>query len=187
MQLLKSRRLMLIFISFALIFVFGVMTSVAQEKQIREFLQKSVQPSGAQEKIKLKDQRFWVTTKMEILKTGDTEGHIVQMSEAKGVDVGTSTVAISVGFWDLVKGNGTHDSYVTNTDTDGDVWYCKTQGKVTTTLSPAGKPVTTIYGTFSLIRGTGKWEGFHGGGSWNLKMMGPGISVMDWEGEFTKK
>jgi hypothetical protein len=160
---------MLILITLALVFAFGVMTSVAQEK------------------IKLKDKRYWVTTKMEVFKIDDTEGHILQISESKGIDAGTSTVGISVGFYDLIKGNGTGESYVSNTDTDGHVWYIKTQGKVTTTLSPAGKPITTIEGTFSLIKGTGKWEGFQGGGSWKLKKIGEGMSVMDWEGEFTKK
>jgi hypothetical protein len=42
-------------------------------------------------------------------------------------------------------------------------------------------------GTWSHIKGTGKWEGFQGGGTWKLRMIGEGISVMDWEGELTKK
>ena len=48
MKLIKCRRSILILISLALIFALGVMTSIAQEKQIRDFLKSNVMPSGAQ-------------------------------------------------------------------------------------------------------------------------------------------
>jgi hypothetical protein len=170
MKLLKYRRLMLMLISFALIFAFGVMTSVAQET------------------VKLKDKRYLFITKMEVMKIDDTEGHIMQITETKGVDVGSGNVSFSRSFWDVAKGNGTVQGYTTVMDPDVvNVRFLKTQGKVTTTLSPAGKPITTMEGTFSHIKGTGKWEGFQGDGTWKLKMIGEGISVMDWECEVTKK
>jgi len=168
MKLLKYKRLMVILISLGLIFAFGVMTSVAQEK------------------VKLKDKRYWFTIKTEVMKIDDTEGHIILISETKGVDVGTGGISISRSFSDLVKGNGTHQSYSTTMSPDG-VTFNKAEGKVTTALSPAGKPITTMEGTWSTIKGTGKWEGFQGGGTWKLKVIGEGISVMDWEGELTKK
>jgi hypothetical protein len=168
MQVLRHKRLMLILISLALIFAFGVMTSVAQEK------------------VKLKDKRYWFTTKMEVMKVDDTEGHIIQISENKGVDVGTGGISISRSFSDLVKGNGTHQGYSNLMLPDG-VTFNKHEGKVTTILSPAGKPIITMEGTWSTIKGTGKWEGFQGGGPWKLKVIGEGIAVMDWEGELTKK
>ncbi len=131
--------------------------------------------------------QHWTTIKTEVMKIDDTEGHIIMITESKGVDVNLGTVAVSRSIWDLVKGNGTVQGYTTNTDTDGHINYSKQQGKVTTTLSPAGKPIMTVEGTFSLIKGTGKWEGFQGGGPWKLKTIGEGISVMDWQGEFIKK
>lgn len=170
MKLLKSRRLIIMLISFALIFAFGVMTSVAQEK------------------VKLEDKRYYFATRTEVMKIDDTEGHIIQIGESKGVDVGSGDVSFSRASFDLVKGNGTLQGYTTVMEPDGiNVRVVKTQGKVTTTLSPAGKPIITMEGTFSAIKGTGKWEGFQGGGTWKLKVIGEGISVMDWEGEFTKK
>ena len=95
MRLLKYRRLILILISLALIFAFGVMTSVAQEK------------------IKLKDRRYWFSTKPEVMKIDATEGHIIQTMEQKGVDVGTGDVSFNKSFSDLVKGNGTTQAYTT--------------------------------------------------------------------------
>jgi hypothetical protein len=168
MKLLKSRRLMLILISFALIFAFGVMTSVAQEK------------------VKIKDKRYWVNIKSEVMKVDDTEGHVIMTGESKGIDVGSGAITISKGGFDLVKGNGTHWSYSKTMGPDGDT-FTKAEGKVTTALSPAGKPIMTMEGTWSMIRGTGKWEGFQGSGTFKVKVIGEGVSVMDWEGELTKK
>jgi hypothetical protein len=170
MKLLKSRRLTLILISFVLIFAFGIMTSVAQEK------------------VKIKAKRYYFATKTEVMKIDDTEGHIIEIGESKGVDVGSGDVSFSRSSFDLVKGNGTMQGYTTTMEPDGvNVRFTKAQGKVTTTLSPAGKPIMTMEGTVSLIKGTGKWEGFQGGGTWKLKVIGEGISVMDWESEYTKK
>jgi hypothetical protein len=40
----------------------------------------------------------------------------------------------------------------------------------------------------SMIKGTGKWEGFQGGGTYKKYQVIPeGIVVMEWEGEFIKK
>ncbi len=168
MNQLKYKRLTVILISLGLIFVFGVMTSVAQEK------------------VKIKDKRYWFNIKTEVMKVDDTEGHIISISETKGIDVGTGGISISKSFSDLVKGNGTHWGYSTTKGPDGTT-FNKSEGKVTTILSPEGKPIITFEGTWSTIKGTGKWEGFTGGGTYKLKVIGEGISVMDWEGELTKK
>lgn len=155
MKLLKSRRLMLILISFALIFAFGVMTSVAQEK------------------VKLKDKRYSFTIKTEVIKIDDIEGHIIQIVELKGVDVGTGDVSFNRMFLDLVKGNGTLQGYTTTRGPDGsNARFFKIQGTGTTTLSPEGKPIMTSEGTGTLIKGTGKYEGFQGGGTFKSKGIG---------------
>jgi hypothetical protein len=168
MKLLKYKRIMVILISLSLIFALGVMTSIAQEK------------------VKIKDKRYWFATKLEVIKIDDTEGHIIQIIEAKGVDVGSGAIAYNRLFGDLVKGNGTLLAYTTVMYPDG-TRFLKAEGKATTTLSPEGKPIMTAEGTFSLIRGTGKFEGFQGGGTWKSRIIAEGITVMDWEGELTKK
>jgi len=170
MELNEYKRRMIMLISLALIFAFGVTASIAEEK------------------VKRSDKRYGVTTKVETIKVDDTEGHIIQIAESTGFDVSTGAVAVSRNFYDLIKGNGTMQGYTTMRDPDGGNVKCtKTLGKVTTTLSPSGKPITTMEGTYSLVKGTGTWEGFQGGGTWKGKILGGGVYIMDWEGEFTKK
>lgn len=168
MKLLNYKRSMLIPITLSLIFAFGVVTSVAQEK------------------VKIKDKRYYFTIKAEVMKVDDIEGHTIQIGESKGIDVGSGAITISKGIFDLVKGNGPHWSYSITRDPDGTT-FTKAEGKLTTTLSPEGKPIMTAEGTWSMTKGTGKWEGFQGGGTWKLKVIGEGVSILDWEGELTKK
>jgi len=166
MQILKSKKLMLLLISLSAIFALGVTTSLAQEK------------------IKISGKRYGVTTKREVIKVDDTKGHILILSESKGIDVVTGAQFVSRGFGDYVKGNGPHWVYAKTVMPNGDVMFSKSEGKLTTTLSPEGKPATTMEGKFSFIRGTGKFENIQGGGTWKGKIIGPGIFTYDWEGEY---
>jgi hypothetical protein len=143
--------------------------------------------SIAQEKIKMKDKTYWVDTKAETMKIDDIDGHLILISEVKGINVGSGAISVSRSTMDVVNWNGTSVGYSTTTDSDGDSTYAKAQGKVITTLSPQGKPVMIMEGSWSMIKGTGKYAGFQGGGPYKLKVIGPGISVMDWEGELVKK
>ena len=169
MKLLNYRRLMVILISLGLIFAFGVMTSAAQET------------------VKLKSKNYTFTIKQEVMKVDDTEGHVIVIAELKGIDVASSMVSHIKAFLELVKGTGTVQAYVTEYYPDGSKMFIKNQGKNTTTLSPEGKPIMTGEGTGSLIKGTGKWEGFQGGETWKYKGIAEGIGVIDVEGEYTKK
>jgi hypothetical protein len=169
MQPLKYKRLMLILCSPPLIFALGVMTSVAQEKVI------------------LKDKVYIFGTKMQVMNVADTEVHIIAISESKGVHVGSGALANVWGFLDLVKGNGTLVDHALDSYPDGSKIFLDGQGKITTTLSPEVKPITTGEGTMSMVKGTGKWEGFQGSGIWKSKAIAEGIGVMEWEGEFIKK
>ena len=54
----------------ALVYIVGAVTSIAAEK------------------IKLSGTRYWFITKSEEIKLDDVEGHILQIRDAKGVDVG---------------------------------------------------------------------------------------------------
>ncbi|MEW5817444.1 MAG: hypothetical protein AB1798_18865, partial [Spirochaetota bacterium] len=93
--------LIIIFIIAALIISFG-MNSIAQDK------------------IKIKDKRYWVTTKREIVKLDDAEGHILMLTESKGADVNSGITAIGRSFYDLTKGIGTLIGYTTNHYPNGD-------------------------------------------------------------------
>jgi hypothetical protein len=166
MQMLKSKKLTLLLISLASIFIFGLTGSLAQEK------------------TKIEGKIFLVNIKYEVIKLDDVEGHVLVEHGWKGVDVVSGSQVFMSGHSDYVKGNGPHRSYSKMVDPDGDVSFNKAEGRTTTTLSPEGKPVTTIKGTFSFIRGTGKYENIHGGGKYKGKVIGPGMLTYEWEGEY---
>ena len=169
MRIIKSKRLMLLVISLASIFALGVTTSLAQEK------------------TKIAGKRYGVHTKREVIKLDDTKGHVLVLSESKGIDVATGAQFVSGTFGDYVKGNGPHWGHGKAIYPDGSVVFSTMKMKVTTTLSPEGKPITTFEGTFSLTKGTGKYENIQGGGTVKGKIIGPGIYTYDYEGEYSIK
>lgn len=143
--------------------------------------------SNAAEKIKMSDTRYWVGTKMEVIKVGDTEGHVIQVTESKGVDVRSKNLAIATNTWDLVKGTGTMYGYTTIMEPDGKpTRFLKQEGKAIGSLSPEGKHMISGEGTWTMVKGVGEWQGATGGGTWKMKTVTPGIFVMDWEGELVK-
>lgn len=165
MQTLKSKKLMLLLISLVAIFLLTVTMSLAQEK------------------IKINGKRFG-TSKAEPIKVDDIESHTLSTSVAKGVDVINDSIFISWSTADLVKGNGTHQGYGKGIEKDGDVYFNTFQGRISTTMSPQGKPLVTFEGTWSLIKGTGKWENVQGSGTYKGRYIGPGIFTYDWQGEY---
>jgi hypothetical protein len=169
MQPLKCGRIILILTSLALIFAFGVTTSLAQET------------------VKLKGKVYLFNIKTEVMKVNDTDGHVMLIADLKGVDVSSGMLAHIKQFMDLVKGNGTFLAHAINAFPDGSKWFLRVQGKVATILSPEGKPTITSEGISTLTKGTGKWEGFQGGSTIKGKSIAEGITALDWEGEFTKK
>jgi len=146
----------------------------------------SVTTSMAQEKVKITSKYTGVFTKTEQIKPDDTEGHTLNLYEAKGAGTGSNGgfTFVNQGMSDLVKGNGTHQGYYKATDKDGHVWFANWQGKVTTTMSPEGRPNVKFAGTWSFDKGTGKWEGIQGGGTYKGMFIGPGIFANETEGEY---
>ena len=170
MQLLKSKRLMLLLVTFASIFVFGLTTSLAQEK------------------VKVKSKAYAAITKSEKFKVDDTEGHFVILAENKGVTSDGKLVRYFTTKSDLIKGNGTHEGYGKYVDVnDGDFYFVKFEGKVITTKSPEGKFKTTFNGTYSYTTGTGKWANIEGGGTYMGGMLGKGIFYVEGDGEYVIK
>jgi hypothetical protein len=168
MQIIKSH-LLLMLTALALVLVFGVTTSTAQET------------------IKMTTKYYGVFTKMEQMNLDDTEGHTMSFYESKGAGTGSTEdfTFWSPGASDLIKGNGPHHGYFKATDKNGDVYFNKWQGKVTTTMSPQGTPMVKYEGTWSFIRGTGRWENAQGGGTYKGWFIGEGIYVNTTEGELT--
>jgi hypothetical protein len=147
----------------------------------------SVTTSTAQEKLKMKVKSVGVFTTLEQMKLDDTEGHTLTSYEAKGAGSGSDGefTFLNQGMSDLVKGNGTHNGYWKATDKDGHSQWAKWQGKVTTTLSPEGKPIVKFGGAWSFTKGTGKWENVQGGGTYKGWFIGQGIYTAITEGEYS--
>jgi hypothetical protein len=168
MQIFKSK-LLLILTTLAFILAFSVTTSTAQEK------------------VKISAKSTGVMTKIEQMEPDDTEGHTMTSSVAKGAGMGSSGghTFISHSVSDLVKGNGTHHGYYKATDKDGHHYFTKFQGKVTTTISPEGRPIVKFGGPWSFTKGTGKWENVQGGGTYKGMFIGQEIYTVITEGEYS--
>lgn len=169
MLTLKSKKLILLLISLASIFVFGLTGSLAQEK------------TKAAGKI------IVVNTKYEVSKLEDVEGHTLIQHGWRGVDTVEGTLVFVDGLSDYVKGNGTHIGYSKIVYPNGDITFNKFEGKTTTTLSPEGKPLVTVEGNMNFTRGTGKFENIQGDGTYKGKMIGPGILSYEWQAEYIIK
>ncbi len=172
MRILTSKLSKVLFINLVLIFVLGVATLPAQQK------------------IKVSGKHTLAYTPGVTINVGDTEDHIISLMEFEGTNVSTGKDkfmdgALDVGmtFADLVKGSGPHKGYG-KMSLNGDAIFWKHQGKAATTLSPEAKPVTTIEGSFTWIKGTGKYENIQGSGTYKGKYISKTIVIVEWEGEY---
>ena len=172
MQKLTFKRSMVLFISLVLIFALGVTTSIAQQK------------------TKIAGKHTFAYTKQNTINVGDIEGHIIMLNEFEGINVSTGknkfmdgAQDVGMGFYDLVMGNGPNQGYG-NFSLNGDVIFWKYQGNTATTISPEGKPVTTLEGSWTYTKGTGKYENIQGSGSYKGKLISRTIFIIEWEGEY---
>lgn len=141
----------------------------------------------AQEKKKVSDTTYWFATKTEVIKVNEAKGHIIQISESKGINVGRKELAICRNTYDLVKGNGTLRGYTTLMGLDGKVTRnLKQEGKVITFLSAEGKPIMSGEGTWVVVPDNTWVSSLGGSGTWKLKLVSDGIFIMDWEGELVE-
>jgi hypothetical protein len=163
MKLIKCKRSILILISLALIFALGVMTSIAQEKQIRDFLKGKVTTPGAQataETLSFKGLNH--VTKVEMVPIADVEGHAITLTLREGVVVfenGELAWSKNTFIRDLINGAGTGDAYFTYTFLDGSSITARMKGTLNAT--PQGVTSGTKW-TGDIIHGTGKFQGIKG-------------------------
>jgi hypothetical protein len=130
---------------------------------------------------KVKSRATSVRTKWHSIEVGDEGGHTIAVFENKNVyfneKTGEKSTGISSGLLDMnfKTGKGTVNGYVVRTYSNGDKVISSTEGK------PVGKGHSK--GTFTIIRGTGKYKGIEGNGTWESKSLAPGISELIIEGE----
>lgn len=189
MEKFKSKRLILLFITLASIFALGITTSMAQQR---------FKIAG-----KIKYGRSGL--KSESINVDDTKGHRLTLNKIEGANASTGVHSfmdgaqvVLTGLVDLVRGNGHHQGYIKMSQ-NGDSVFFKFKGDIITTISkrsaPEGSTITTYESTyrdtFSIIKGTGQFEGIHGAGSIRGAITriikGKDVSrtsSTEWEGEY---
>ena len=112
---------------------------------------------------------------------GDEKGHVLAIYNSKQIyfsDItGKKYAGSAVNTMDinLKTGQGSVQGYGVTTDKDGDKTIRTHKGK------PVGKGHWK--GTWNFIKGTGKYEGVTGEGTWDSYSLGEGQSYIEVEGE----
>jgi hypothetical protein len=133
----------------------------------------------AGEKFKAHGSSYMV--KWERLEVGDEEGHVIAITESQqfyfNETSGDKHPSTSIGTMDLntKTGQGSGKGYGVSIDKDGDKTIRTWEGKA------VGRG--HWQGTFSYIKGTGKYEGIKGGGTWDQYSIAPKQSYVEVEGE----
>jgi hypothetical protein len=125
------------------------------------------------------------------LEFGDAPGHVLMLAQARGANEspgpdgfmdGAEILSVSVA--DLVAGNGSHHGYDVQVG-DGDSVFTQWGGVVSTVLSPEKTPQTSFHGTWTKNRGTGRYLGIKGEGTYQGHFTSPTAYVVEWRGEIT--
>jgi len=133
----------------------------------------------AGEKVKVVRRNANHFTTFQTVKVGDVEGHNLYLFEAKAIvfnekwGVGLVTVT---GTTDDINGEWKGGGYDQYTYPDGSTITEKWEGK---------GGASGGNGTLTAIKGTGKFEGIQGRGTWKSYPVGPGQFYSDGEGEYT--
>jgi hypothetical protein len=133
----------------------------------------------AGERGKVSNREIWFMPTIQTLKVPDMEGHTIHLWEAKGI-IFTEKWGVCQGYvpatsdFNTPKGEMTSKGYVQYTYPDGSTTVQKWESK--------GR---TPPGTWTYIKGTGKFEGIQGGGTFTFGMVGPDRWYTDIEGEYT--
>jgi hypothetical protein len=125
----------------------------------------------AGEKFKLRTVKY--ATNWQQIEISDVEGHIINVHDAVGIitnmegkSFGDGWVMRHFGFGDgNPQGDSIANGYEEVTDKDGDKFYSKYEGK------PVGEYV--YKGDYTIIKGTGKYEGIKGKGTWTAYIVAP--------------
>jgi hypothetical protein len=111
------------------------------------------------------------TAKMNVLEVDDVPGHIIGVGEFLGVlscDDGSVATTSTKDMFDYIKGSGQFHGYTVATFEDGCTLCIRYQG----TATPEENGKTTRWkATCEFIKGTGRFEGIQGGGSFAGKRL----------------
>jgi hypothetical protein len=149
-------------------------------------------PAFGQEKHKFSSKMYGVNTKSESIDVLDgNEGHKIAISAWKGVGTtasGEQSVFEVQGTMDHINYNGTVSGYQFSRFQDGSTWVVTYEGKITAKPSEAGKPPLVSWGgSWTIVKGTGKYENVEGGGTFKARFIAPEIYLNEAEGEYVIK
>jgi hypothetical protein len=125
--------------------------------------------AGESGKITMREVHYCPTA--HVVKVPDVEGHIIVAYEGKGIafyEKWGVCLAIEIGTFDILKGEGSGQGYSHYTFPDGSTITGKWEGKI-------GGGGATAEGTWTNIKGTGKFQGIQGEGTWKSYNINPGI------------
>lgn len=145
---------------------------------------------NAQDATKISGKITATYTQMDSVVVGDEMGHLLTLLVSEGDNVSTAEYGFmdgakvtNMGYYDLVNGNGIQQGYIKLAAGD-DMAFAKWEGKVTTVLDTAGTPVSSMKGTFTYIKGTGKFENIKGGGTYKGGFTSKTEYAVEWQGEY---
>jgi hypothetical protein len=121
----------------------------------------------------------------------DAEGHALVLGRAQGVNRSTgATTYMDKGkvtnfeFADLTQGNGPQHGYISMSQ-GADTMISKWSGQVTTVLSSDKTPVTTMQGTWTKAKGTGRYADATGKGTYKGRFTSQTEYTVEWSGELS--
>lgn len=135
----------------------------------------------AGEKVKVKTHAATFSGKIEPVEVGDEEGHVLFTYKAEQIyfneNTGERLHGPFVNFMDInmKTGQGFLQGYGSTIDKDGDKIFRTHKG------NPVGKGHWK--GTWIYVKGTGKYEGIKGEGTWESFSLSPDKSYVEIEGE----
>jgi hypothetical protein len=118
----------------------------------------------------------------------DAEGHVLALGRAQGINRSTGATpymdkgeVTNLDFGDLTRGNGPHQGYITFSQSS-DTMISKWSGKVTTTLSSDKTPITTFEGTWTKVKGAGRYAGAPAKGTYKGHFTSQTEYTVEWSG-----
>jgi hypothetical protein len=142
--------------------------------------------AGAGEKYKIRI--VWYFTTWNQIDVPGEEKHLLAVDESKGISSnmegkefleGAVLRGVEVVEIDLKAETGSNHGYTESTDRDGDKIYYRWEG-----TRIKGKLWGSQWeGKYTILRGTGKYEGIQGKGTWTYHNPAPMQTVTDWEME----
>ncbi len=124
------------------------------------------------------------TTEETWIQIGEDETHGIgtyQLTGLSFLENGQVGTTVDKGSYESKMGSGPHQGYYKVTFSDGSGYMTKYQGAT----RPAGEKINAFEGTFTLVGGTGQFDGIKGEGTYTGKQYSNGVYVWDSEAKAT--